>query len=132
MTERHDDIVTLHDHFSSLLIAMREVLIARIDALREYADARFKALETATDLSKEAIGHRLDSMNKFRDALNDQSSTFVTKAEHNAWCNRVTSLESDRDKQTGKADQKSVATALIVALSGTAIGICSLIVSIVK
>jgi len=128
--ERHDDIVSLHDHFSSLLVAMREVLIARIEALREYTDTRFKAQEDATERARASMEKRLDGMNEFRDTLKDQGATFITKTEHSAWCDRVSKLELSKATLEGKADQKSVTTALIIALIGIALAVISIIINL--
>ena len=54
------------------------------------------------------------------------------EARDKALTARVKELESYKDKLEGKANQKDVTTALTIALSGVALGICSLIVAIVK
>ena len=130
MTERGDDIISLRDHFSSLLVGMREFLVVRIDALREYTDTRFTAQEEATERARASMEKRLDGMNEFRNTLKDQGQTFITKTEHSAWCDRVSKLELSKATLEGKADQKSVTNAIIIAFIGLALSIVGIIINL--
>ena len=130
MGERGDDIISLRDHFSSLLVGMREFLVVRIDALREYTDTRFRSQEEATERARASMEKRLDGMNEFRNTLKDQGATFITKTEHAAWCDRVSKLELSKATLEGKADQKSVTNAIIIALIGLALSVVSIIINL--
>lgn len=52
-----------------------------IISLREYFDAKFEALEKSIELSRASMEKRLEGMNEFREQLNKQAGTFITKTE---------------------------------------------------
>ena len=77
--------------------------------------------DTAAVLDK-----RLGAMNEFREALKDQTSMMLTRAEHEAYLQKVEAdlriLRSANDKLDGKASQSNLtvtfAIAFIAAISG--------------
>ncbi len=86
--------------------------------MRDYIDTKIEALEKATTLAKETMERRLEGMNEFRDALKDQNTTFITRAEYENLCKEVQELRESRAELSGKADQKSVNTTFIIAILG--------------
>lgn len=105
-------------------------------SLKEYVESRIESLEKATTLARAELERRLEGMNEFRSQLENQTRTFVSKDEsslrYEQTCNRLRDLESFRDKMEGKADQRSVTNALIVAFSGIAISVASLVIAIIS
>ncbi len=62
-------------------------------SLRDHFDERFRTLEKSTDTAKNEIDRRLESMNEFRQQLNRQSGTFITKETFDA---KFTTIEKDK------------------------------------
>jgi hypothetical protein len=102
-------------------------------SLKEHLESRIHALEKATQVAKDEMDRRLEGMNRFRDQLDKQTRTFVDKDyfEHHCETNndRIAKLESFKDQMTGKADQKSVTNAIIIAVISIAISIVSIIIN---
>lgn len=103
-------------------------------SLKEHIEARIVALEKATEVAAREMNRRLEGMNEFREQPDKQTRTFIDKDlfenRYESLCNRLVSLEGFKERQVGKADQKDVTIALVIALSSIALGICSLIISI--
>jgi hypothetical protein len=104
-------------------------------SLKEHLESRIHALEKATTVAAAEMNRRLEGMNKFREELDQQTRTFVDKNDfehrYEVLCGRIVSLETFKEQQTGKANQKDVTNALIIALIGIAVSVCSLVVAII-
>jgi hypothetical protein len=106
--------------------------------LKEYFESRLAAIEKAVGIAHQSMEARLLSMNEFRASLRDQSMMFVTKAEHDALCDRVDRLDKEvqglresRAELAGKASQSSVDNAKIMAFVGIGIGIVGILLKFV-
>ena len=115
-----DDYVTLKEYFDT-----------KVNHLSEELDFKMTSLKEATTLARNSMDERLARMNEFREALKDQNSTFITKAEFRSFCDRVTieldDLKLSKAKLEGKAEQSSVNISLILAVIGIALAISSFI-----
>ena len=100
-------------------------------SLKEYIDTRIASLDKATDISHRNLERRLDTMNEFREALKDQSITFLTKAEYCVFKEQIDddirSLMHTRSVLEGKASQSSVNVSLMIGITGLFISLVSLI-----
>jgi hypothetical protein len=107
-----------------------------IVTLKEYVDARLMAIDKATEVAYTMMDARLDSMNEIRNSLRDQGRTFVSKAEytvaHDRLMDDVRSLRESRALLEGKASTESVNKVGTTALTGIAIGVFGLIISVIS
>lgn len=98
--------------------------------------AKFDAIEQARIITSLNLEKRLDGMNEFRDALNDALSRFLSTDEykrgHDKVLDDIRILREDRARMEGKADQKSVNNATIIAVGGLLLGIIGAILSVVS
>jgi hypothetical protein len=89
-------------------------------SLREFIEAKFVALEKATDDARSQMEKRLDGMNEFRETLRDQAAKFVTRDELDLHMNKVDAvlkdLQTTRSELKGKAEQQTVTQTTILAL----------------
>lgn len=61
---------------------LRDYLTAIIDERDRRYEQRFHAQQAAVDKAEFAADQRLDAMNRFREAMQDQQKTFLTKSEY--------------------------------------------------
>jgi hypothetical protein len=113
---------------------MKEYLDSRfrvIDDLRLYLDSKFDALDVSTKVAYNAMEKRLEGMNEFRQAMADQSNTFVTRSEISQFTDRVNAdlrmLRESKAELQGKASQLSVNIALFLSVAGIGISLIKLI-----
>jgi len=62
-------------------------------SLKEYVDMRFDEVKYSVTTTATQLDKRLDSMNEFRQQLNDQTRDFINRAEYNALVDRVNKNE---------------------------------------
>jgi len=102
--------------------------------LREFISEKFSALEKSTELSRQAMEKRLDSMNEFRQQLKDQADRLLPRAEYTLQHDRVLEdvrgLRESRAELAGKANQTAVNIALVIALVGLALAVIGLILKV--
>jgi len=84
--------------------------------LTEHFDERFRAQEKALELAYASMEKRLDGMNEFRQALRDQNSLFVNRAEHDALVADIRGLREFRAGLEGVASAKSVYIAFAISV----------------
>ncbi len=77
-------------------------------SLRDYVDARFDALATATKLDYQVVEARLEVLNQAREQRSDEAKMFATKSELESLKEQVTSLRESRAMMEGKASANSV------------------------
>ncbi len=70
----------------------------RIHFLERFILEKFKSSEEALRVALDAANKRLDTMNEFRQALNDQNSTFLTKDEFQAAYHPLVEKVSEQGK----------------------------------
>ena len=114
------DLVTLKEFF--------DVRLAQVEAL---VCEKFNTVETATSLAKEALDLRLQSMNKFRETLQDQAATFMTRTEyqlqHDRLIEDIRMLKEAKALMDGKASQSSVNIAYLLAFAGLLVSVINVI-----
>jgi hypothetical protein len=117
-------------------VSLKEYFDNKFKELRDYIDIRFTSIDKATILAQESLDVRLESMNEFRNSMKDQTAQYITRTEHRSLldkiCIQIQALEKISDRQEGKASQKSVTYAYIIAvismiISGVGLFIHSLI-----
>lgn len=100
-------------------------------SLREHIESRLAALEKATDLAAKALEKRLEGMNEFREALNNQASQFMTRREmtviKDAFVKDIRELREFKAALEGKASQTSVIITLVISILGLLVAIISLL-----
>jgi hypothetical protein len=104
-------------------VALKEHLESRIEAQRVYFEAVIAALEKATVIAAGSMEKRLDGMNEFRDALQDQAGRMATMTDVNLkidkatapLCVRIDQIEATqkelrtfKDQLTGRASASAV------------------------
>jgi hypothetical protein len=115
--------------------------------LREYIDLRFSNLEKelltyqcSNDVNLKAahasMDKRLEAMNEFRATITDSSNKYFTKAEHEAWKEKIEQeLQLLRDFKLTidtKASSRSVTTGYIISGIAILISFIGMILTIVK
>lgn len=89
-----------------------------VDTLKEYFEQRLtdqdKAVQAALTAAKEAVlkaenatDKRFDSVNEFRQQLNDQTNTFLSRPEYNAQHKALEDKVSDLTDRVNTTDGKS-------------------------
>ena len=99
-------------------------------SLKEYFEVRLNAISTSTKLAAESLEKRLENMNEFRELVNDQQKTFLTKSEydihHGTLVNDIRVLRESKALLEGKASQNSVYLAYLISALGLIIAIIGL------
>ncbi len=121
------------------VITLKEYIDKQIEHISKLSESKIEAIEKATTLAKKTVDERLKNMNEFRDALKDQNSTFVPRTEYLAQIklveknhnDRITTLEMNKERLAGKADQSAVTTVMIIACIGIALSAISILLSII-
>lgn len=62
-------------------VTLKEYLDSNVAFLQQQIDRRIADANHATDLAREQMDKRLESMNEFRQQLNDQTAKFITREE---------------------------------------------------
>lgn len=100
-------------------------------SLRDHFDSRIVAIEKYTATAAGVLEKRLESMNEFREALKNQATQFVTRAELNAIRERfdldIRILREYKAAMDGKASQLSVIISALIAVVSLAISILGII-----
>jgi hypothetical protein len=95
--------------------------------LKEYFDTRLNSIDKALGLASAQMEKRLEGMNEFRDALKDQAGRFITRAELEAYLDKINfnikSLELSKATLEGKASQQSVILTALLSLCSLILGI---------
>ena len=117
---------------------IKNYVIDKVEALRTEINIKIDALKEATTIAKTSLDERLSHMNEFRDALKDQTATFINRKEHEILIQsidirineincEIQSLKESKARLEGKADQSSVNTSLIIAIIGIVISVSGLV-----
>jgi hypothetical protein len=100
-------------------------------ALKELFEARLLAIEKAIDVAKELMEIRLDTMNHFRERLDNQTHEFVKLTDYNYRHDRmmgdVRELRESKAMLEGKASATSVGIATFIAVIGLIVSIISIV-----
>ncbi len=145
---------TLEKFLSTKVDALDRLLTARMDGAERSVSTAMSAAAKAIEKSDEATEKRLDAMNEFRAALNDQTKLSLPRIEytnsHNSLVDklnesagrlnerigavgdRVTALESGgRGKSQGFGTAGAIVLAVFAGI-GTAAGVGALVVEIMR
>jgi hypothetical protein len=122
------------EHQLSLVIGMRDVIFAKIEALQCYLDAVVDALKEATTVAKDSMEHRLDNMNGFRDSLRDQATRMVFKEQYDSDMKQLR-RELDEVKKYGHVDegreqQRTSDSSIIFAIIAVVISVIGIIIKV--
>jgi hypothetical protein len=100
-------------------------------SLRDYIDLRFSELQRQHDKDDATMTIRLASMNATREAMREQATKFITRAEadltHKAMCDHIETLREESAENRGKASQKSVLVAYVLSAISLVLGLVSLV-----
>lgn len=99
-------------------------------SLRDYVDERFAATEKTTQLMRDVMDHRLETMNEFREQLSNQAHTFVTHTENNRTIEDIKVLREYKAGLESKASQSSVNVAFAVAVLSLLVSLVGLILKL--
>ena len=106
--------------------------------LKEYIDLRFDQAQMALEIAKKANELHFDQLNKFREALQDQTNTYVSRNElelklerwvseyrtaHEVVCRDIENLEKFQTVIETKASHSSVIWAYVIAGIGVLISL---------
>ena len=107
-----------------------------MEALSKEMEYRFAAEKETRQGLANSMEKRLEAMNEFRAALQDQAQKFFTRPEHEVYMKTVESdlrtLREFRANLEGKASQSSVTIALVLSAISILIGISGVVVSIFR
>jgi hypothetical protein len=81
-------------------------------SLKEYVDMRFDEVKYSVATTATQLDKRLDGMNEFRQQLNDQTRTFVSRAEYNALVDRV----NKNDQRIANFDGRTYAIGVFITI----------------
>ncbi len=112
-------------------VSLKEYFDARLKALEMHIDLRIDALKEATTLAKASVDDRLVGMNEFRESLKDQSLSFARKSECSLAMERVDSdirsLRESRSESKGGTDQTKLVILMLISFLGLAISLINLL-----
>ena len=82
---------------------------------KSWTDLRFEELEKRSEAARREMERRLETMNEFREQLNKQAATFITRdmydSRHDAVCAKINALE----KAQAAAEARGKVYATVVA-----------------
>jgi len=124
------------DRIFATELALEKSTSAAALALERSTAAAALALEKSTVATVLSIEKRLEGMNEFGAALQDQASGFFTKAEHSAYQKVVDSdlriLRESRAELKGKASQASLNITFVLAAIGAISGLVAVILDFIS
>jgi hypothetical protein len=108
-------------------ITLKEYIETKIHALEKQMEIKFDSINKATQIAITNNEKRLEGMNEFREQLENQSSTFITRNEHEIINKQIVddirSLRESRAELQGKASQNSVFIGYIISIVAIIISI---------
>jgi hypothetical protein len=121
--------VSLKDYLEALLAekdkrdqqrfaAQGEALTAALLSQEKAVQTAMIAAEKAVTKAEAATEKRFESVNEFRQALTDQTSSFPSRVELAALAQRVTDLATRMDKAEGAKTGVSDGTKMLLAIGG--------------
>ena len=148
--------VSLRDYIESRFASLEQNISSSFSAIKEATSLALNAMNEATNLARLEMDRRLAGMNEFREQLNKQAGTFLSKDEysqaHSQLKEQVSKLVPKVECETnhakveadvrvlrefkatleGKASQESVQRVNLYALLGAIIGTVALILNIAE
>lgn len=108
----HSEYVTLRSYFEDKFTAADKALVLALQSLM----VRLDGTDKAHDIYRQALEKRLEIMNEFRGALQDQSKTYIGRPEHDSVVADIRSLRESRAEMEGKASTMSVVIAYAISI----------------
>lgn len=100
-------------------VPLREYVDRRLIDLESRIEAATRTSETAINKASEAVDRRLEGMNEFRQAINDQAGTLLTRRESDVWRTAIErdihSIQRRLDKTEGRGGGRSDVWVWLVA-----------------
>ncbi len=117
-------------------VTIRDYLDFRVNAIDEKVRLALTGVEAATALAAQGVDRRLEAMNEFRRALEDQTSRFVTRSELQAMLAPMGAdlrvLRESKANLEGKASRMSVIMATAISVTALFIGLASLMFEVFR
>ena len=128
---KRDNAMTQEDY-----ITLKEYIDLKIAAAEAVNLLRYNDSQAAITKAEAAMTIRLESLNEFRASLKDQTSSYITRTEHEAvnsrYDEKLSDLTKSRDIAAGKASQISVNIAYILAGIGILLSITGIAIELFK
>ena len=115
----------LCNSYRNLLCLKIEKLENKVDSNKEIFDERVRLSDKALKIAQDILNARMESENKIREELREQTNSFITRNEYSIQHQFVLEKISDVTKDTSKLDGK-----IVVMIVGIPI-VMSFLVSIV-
>ena len=121
----NQEVISLKDYIDTLLSRQHDYFSTKIDSV-----------DKATCLAAATLERRLEGMNEFRLALDDQSRTMITRVEWVAFKEStdkdIKFLRESRAELAGMASQKSVNFAMLCSIAALVLGAMAVMVALVR
>jgi len=108
-------------------VTSNERLADEIQHLREVMELKFEAQEEAVQLATNRLNERLEEMNKLREQISHERSTYLTRErfdqEHGTLIQRVSAIELQNSKWSGSIWMLGGVVSAIVVLINIALKI---------
>ena len=131
----NDEVISLKEFLEKQNALQAQLFNTRIEGIEKAFCLAKDSQERRLVEAKEAVDKRLDAMNEFRGAIEDQRSSFLTRTEYNLMHDKiiddVRALNKFKDEQSGKASQSSVNLAMFLGVGGLIIAVAGIIIAIV-
>jgi len=86
----------------------------------EWVDLRFEELEKRSEAARREMERRLETMNEFREQLNKQAATFITRdiyeSRHQTLCDHIHNLERLQAAAEARGKVYSVVVAALTSI----------------
>ncbi len=133
------DTVGMKEFINNQICHLRKEMLTRIESNKELFTTKLESSMSAVAEAKKEMDRRMEEANNLRKQLDKQGedvrlllTKYIERAEYQVILNTITDRLDKIDrvlaKAEGKADQKSVTTATIIAVTGIVLGLVSLLV----
>lgn len=117
-------------------VSLKSYVESRIDGLEKLTDERFKTSQLALNKSEESLKEYKTQANEWRGQSKDQNQTYLQKTEYEVFQKiineKIDNLRLNEAELKGKADQKSVALVMIIAIFSMIFSLVDLLVKFIK
>lgn len=116
--------------------SLKEYVDLALNNLDEKIEQRFISTKDAVDKADRATDKRFESVNEFRQQLNDQARQFVTKEEykvaHRAIEDKVEQVNVGISRIENRKEGSNLTLLYIVAISSLIFGLVSIVMNIIE
>lgn len=128
--------VTLREHVEALMVAERLRVDERFAAQDKGVSAALAAADRAVTKAEVAVEKRFDGVNEFRQALNDQTKTFIPRVEAEKQTANLTEKIEEINKRVtrgeGNREGMSATWGWVFAGIGALIGVAGFAFALLK